>query len=65
MGYNSGHLEIYLMDVDSSVEMRTNLRNIELVCEADLEGSTLLRDLHILVGANFNPMSTKYYPPFT
>ena len=45
----SGHLELYLMDVDPSDETRTKLRNIELVCDTDLEGSTLLRDLHILV----------------
>ena len=43
------HLEIYLMDADSSSESRKNLRDIELVCEGELNGSSTLRDLHILV----------------
>ena len=49
LNLNLGHLEVYLMDVDKSVESRKNLRDIETVCETELQGSTLLRDLHILV----------------
>ena len=37
------------MDVDGSLESRKDLRDIEIVCETDLQGSRLLRDLHILV----------------
>ena len=37
------------MDVDCSLESRKDLRDIEIVCETDLHGSKLLRDLHILV----------------
>ena len=37
------------MDVDKSVEAKKNLRDIELVCETEMQGSTTLRDLHILV----------------
>ena len=37
------------MDVDGSLESRKDLRDIEIVSETDLQGSRLLRDLHILV----------------
>ena len=45
----SGHLETHLFDVDNSVETRKDLRDIELVCKTEMQGNTLLRDLHILV----------------
>ena len=38
-----------MFDVDNSVETRQDLRDIELVCETEMQGNTLLRDLHILV----------------
>ena len=44
-----GHLELYVKDSDKSVEARRRLREIEAKCELELQGSTTLRDLHILV----------------
>ena len=46
---NLGHLELYVKDADKSVEARRQLRDIETKCEIELQGSTTLRDLHILV----------------
>ena len=37
------------MDVENTDQARTQMRDIELVCDQELDGSTLLRDLHILV----------------
>ena len=48
-----GHLEIFLMDVHMSIESKKDLQNIELVCQTELQGSTTLRDLHILVCSHF------------
>ena len=44
-----GHLEIFLMDADRSIETKKNLQDIELICQVELQGSTILRDIHILV----------------
>ena len=44
-----GHLDVYIRDVDKSVDARRELREIELVCEMDMNGSRTLRDLHLLV----------------
>ena len=44
-----GHLEIFLMDADRCIETKKNLQDIELVCQVELQGSTILRDIHILV----------------
>ena len=46
---NLEHLELYVKDADKSVEARRRLRDIETKCEIELQGSTTLRDLHILV----------------
>jgi hypothetical protein len=46
---NLEHLELYVKDADKSVEARRQLRDIETKCEIELQGSTTLRDLHILV----------------
>ena len=46
---NLEHLELYVKDADKSVEARRRLRDIETMCEIELQGSTTLRDLHILV----------------
>ena len=43
------HLVIFLKDVDSSAGSKKRLMDIETVCETDLQGSTTLRDIHILV----------------
>ena len=44
-----GHLEVYLKDVDRSIESKKDLREIELVCEMEMNGSRTLKDLHLLV----------------
>ena len=44
-----GHLEIFLMDADRSIETKKNLQDIELICQVEVQGSTILRDIHILV----------------
>ena len=38
-----------MTDMDKSVEFQKNLRDMELVCEMEMMGSTTLKDLHILV----------------
>ena len=44
-----GHLEVYILDADSSMETRKALRDMELVCEVDMQGSQTLKDLHLIV----------------
>ena len=55
-----GHLDLFLKDVDRSVEAKKKLREIELVCETDLQGATTLRDLHILVCLPGLALSSNY-----
>ena len=55
-----GHLDLFLKDVDRSVEAKKKLREIELVCETDLQGATTLRDLHILVCLPGMALSSNY-----
>ena len=38
-----------MTDMDKSVEFQKNLRDMELVFEMEMMGSTTLKDLHILV----------------
>ena len=45
----SGHLETYLREVDKSVEFVELMGKVELVCEVEFSGSTVLKDIHILV----------------
>ena len=45
----SGHLETYLREVDKSVEFVEMMGKVELVCEVEFSGSTVLKDIHILV----------------
>ena len=44
------HLELYLLNVDKSVGFKKSLADIQMVCEEELNGSTMLRDVHLLVG---------------
>ena len=45
----SGHLEVFLMDVDKSIEAKQSIQDINLVCEVEFQGSTILRYIHIIV----------------
>ena len=38
-----------MLDVDSSMETRKSMRDIKLVCDVEMQGSTTLSDLHLLV----------------
>ena len=58
--FNLGHLELYMKDTDNSVEARRRLREIESKCEIELQGSTTLRDLHILVSIPKKSMKHVY-----
>ena len=42
-------MELYLMNLDNSAQFRDDLKNVELVCEVEFNGSTTFRDIHILV----------------
>ena len=44
-----GHLEKYLLAMDTSIDTRKSLRDMKLVCDVEMQGSTTLRDLHLLV----------------
>ena len=39
-----------MLDVDKSVGFKKSLADIQMVCEEELNGSTMLRDVHLLVG---------------
>ena len=42
-------MELYLSNIDNSLQFSEQLKNISLVCEVEFNGSTTFRDLHILV----------------
>ena len=42
-------MELYLSNIDNSLQFNEQLKNISLVCEVEFNGSTTFRDLHILV----------------
>ena len=42
-------MELYLSNIDNSLQFSELLKNISLVCEVEFNGSTTFRDLHILV----------------
>ena len=48
-----GHLELYLRDVDKTVEAKRDMENIELVCDTEFNGSILLKNIHLLVISEF------------
>ena len=43
------NLEIYLNETNKSVEHKKKMEDVELVCQVEFKGSTILKDLHILV----------------
>ena len=47
--YNLGHLEKYLRHFDNSVELEEKLAAVTTACEVEHQGSTLLKDITILV----------------
>ena len=57
-----GHLDVYIRDVDKSVDARRELREIKLVCQMDMNGSRVLRDLHLLVseGCDYSHIMTPF-----
>ena len=48
--------------MDKSVDARRELREIELVCQMDMNGSRVLRDLHLLVseGCDYSHIMTPF-----
>ena len=44
-----GQLELYVMDADSSVDTRKGIRDMQMVCVTEMQGSSTLKDLHLLV----------------
>ena len=45
----AGHMEMFCKTVGDSSKFNKKLEDIEIVCEHEFQGSTLLRDLHIMV----------------
>ena len=50
----SDNLELYLKDVTMTVEFKSELEKVEMVCELEFGGSTVLKDITILVKTNKN-----------
>ena len=46
---NADNLEKVLSHTDKTVEFRKEMESIELVCNYEFNGSSSLKDLHILV----------------
>ena len=46
---STGNLEKVLCSINKTVEFRQDMENIELVCNVEFNGSTSLKDIHILV----------------
>ena len=46
---NADNLEKVLTHTDKTVEFRKEMESIELVCNYEFNGSSSLKDLHILV----------------
>ena len=44
-----GHLELYIKDVNKTIEMKKDMENIELVCATEFKGSKLLKYIHLIV----------------
>ena len=43
------HLELYLTDINKAQEAQQNMLDIQTVCEVEFAGSSLLKDLHLMV----------------
>ena len=58
------NLELYLKAVTMTVEFKTELEKVELVCTLEFGGSTVLKDITILVKITKNIIINKYKPFF-
>ena len=47
--FSLDHLEAYLRYVHQTVEFSSDIEKVELVCHLEFRGSTLFKDIHILV----------------
>ena len=43
------NLEKYLKEVNKTIEFKKKMEEIELVCHVEMNGSSTLKDLHVLV----------------
>lgn len=59
-----GHLEKYLRDVFKTVEFKSELEKIELVCQLEFAGSTQFKDIFILVFITMLIGLNYEFPPF-
>ena len=55
----AGNLERVLAHTDKTIDFRKDMEAIELVCNYEFEGSTSLRDLHILVIYDYISLQSK------
>jgi hypothetical protein len=49
MSQFTGHLEVFLRDQVKTVEFKDHFENIERICQVDNNGSSTLKDIHLLV----------------
>ena len=48
-----GNLEIYLRDVNKSIEFKETMDNVELVTQVEFSGSHQFMDIHVIVRKSY------------